>query len=689
MKKVKTTCVYCGTGCQVWLKIDNNGKVVDTKPVRDAFNPGHGKLCIKGWALHEFINSPDRLTDPMIRKDGNLVKVSWDEAIECVALKFKSIIKENPGNNRVLGFFSSAKCTNEENFVMQKFARAVCHTNSVDHCARLCHSSTVVGLGAAFGSGAMTNSIDEIKDADVLFIIGSNTLEGHPLIGTQLFYALKKGAKLIVADPRMIPISELAVESGGIAINHKPGTDVALLNGIMNVIINENLQDQDFIDKNCENYTVFRDEVMKMSPEKASEITGAPKQKIIESARIIGKAKTVSLLYSMGITQHTTGVDNVKSIANLQMLCGNIGKWATGVNPLRGQQNVQGACDMGALPNVFPGYQKVTDPQIREKFAKAWGIKTEEMDDPTGYTLIEMINEAYNGTIKAIWVMGENPMVSDPDINHVREALKKTFLVVQDIFMTPTAQLADVILPGASFAETDGTFTNTERRIQMVRRAIEPVGNAKADWKIISLVAKGMGYDGLTYSHVREINREITQLTPIYGGITWDRLLSDEKGLQWPCPDTSHPGTVFLHKDGKFTRGKGLFHAVKFKEPAEVPDEEYPFNLSTGRILWHFHTGTMTRRSPTLNERVPEGYVEINGLDAKALNIKDGEMVKVSSRRGEIEIKCKVTPRVMKGMVFIPFHFEEAAANVLTNPAFDPVAKIPELKTCAVNVKKV
>lgn len=689
MKKVKTTCVYCGTGCQVWLKIDNNGKVVDTKPVRDAFNPGHGKLCIKGWALHEFINSPDRLTDPMIRKDGNLVKVSWDEAIECVALKFKSIIKENPGNNRVLGFFSSAKCTNEENFVMQKFARAVCHTNSVDHCARLCHSSTVVGLGAAFGSGAMTNSIDEIKDADVLFIIGSNTLEAHPLIGTQLFYALKKGAKLIVADPRMISISELAVESGGIAINHKPGTDVALLNGIMNVIINENLQDQDFIDKNCENYSIFRDEIMKMSPEKTSEITGVPKQKIIESARIIGKAKTVSVLYSMGITQHTTGVDNVKSIANLQMLCGNIGKWATGVNPLRGQQNVQGACDMGALPNVFPGYQKVTDPEIREKFAKAWGIKTEEMDDQIGYTLIEMINEAYNGNIKAIWVMGENPMVSDPDINHVREALKKIFLVVQDIFMTPTAQLADVILPGASFAETDGTFTNTERRIQMVRRAIEPVGNAKYDWKIVGLVAKRMGYDGLTYSHVIEINREITQHTPIYGGITWDRLLSDEKGLQWPCPDTSHPGTVFLHKDGKFTRGKGLFHAVEFKEPAEIPDEEYPFILSTGRILWHFHTGTMTRRSPTLNERIPEGYVEINGLDAKALNIKDGEMVEVSSRRGEIKIKCKVTPRVMKGMIFIPFHFEEAAANVLTNPALDPVAKIPELKTCAVNVKKI
>ncbi len=688
MKKIKTTCVYCGTGCQVYLKVQD-GKVVATKPVRDGFNPGHGKLCIKGWNMHEFINSPERLTDPMIRKNGSLKKVSWDEAIQYVVDNFKKIMAEDPGNNRILACLSSAKCTNEENYVMQKFARAVLYTNNVDHCARLCHASTVAGLGSAFGSGAMTNSIDEIADADVIYITGSNTNEQHPLIGTQILEALDKGAKLVVADPRTIPLSELAVEHGGIAMTHRPGTDVALLNAIMNYIISNDLYDKNFVENYCENFEGLKKVVSEMTPAKAAKICGVNEKDIIEAAKIIADAKACSLIYSMGITQHSTGTDNVKSCANLQMLCGNVGKWATGVNPLRGQQNVQGACDLGALANVFSSYQKVVEADKREKMAKIWGIDASKMDDKVGLTVVEMMNAAVDGTLKCLWVMGENPMVSDPDINHVRKGLKKVFLVVQDIFMTPTAELADVILPAASFAETEGTFTNTERRVQMVRKAIEPIGNTKPDWEIVGLIAKAMGYNGLIYSHPKEIMDEINKTTPIYGGITWDRLEKNENGFQWPCPNPSHPGTIYLHKGGAFSRGKGFFNECPFIEPAELPDDEYPLILSTGRILWHFHTGTMSRRSPTLNARVREGYVEISKEDANDLGILDGEKVKVKSRRGEIATKAKITHRVKKGLIFIPFHFKEAAANVLTNPALDPIAKIPEYKVCAARIEKL
>ncbi len=687
-KKVKTTCVYCGTGCQLYLKV-KDGKVIDTKPVRDAFNIGEGKLCIKGWNVHEFIHHQDRLTDPMIRKNGKLEKVSWDEAIKYVADNFTRILKENPGNKRVLGCFSSAKCTNEENYAMQKFCRTVFKSNDIDHCARLCHASTVAGLAASFGSGAMTNSIDEIADADVIFIIGSNTNEQHPLIGRRILMALHKGAKLVVADPRTIPLSELAVDHDGIAMNHRPGTDVALMTGMMNVIINENLYNKEFVANNCENFDEFKAEVMKMTPEKAAEITGVKKEKIIAAARIIAKGKAVSLIYSMGITQHTTGVDNVKTTANLQMLCGNLGKRATGVNPLRGQQNVQGSCDVGALPNGYSGYQPVIDAANREKMAKAWGIDVKDMDDKVGLTVTDMINEAHNGTIKGLYVMGENPMMSDPDLHHVKEALSKVFLVVQDIFPTPTTEVANVVLPAACFAEKDGTFTSTERRVQLVNKAVSPPGNAKQDWEIIGLIAKTMGYNGLTYKHPSEILTEINKVTPSYGGITWARLNATDKGLQWPCPKEDHPGTGFLHKDGKFTRGKGHFFAIPFKEPAELPDKEYPLILSTGRMLWHYHTGTMSRRSPTLNARAPEGYVEVCPKDAVSWSIVDGEKVKVKTRRGEITVKAKVTDRVRPGLIFIPFHFEEAPANILTINAFDPVAKIPEFKVCSAKIVKI
>ncbi len=690
MKRVKTTCVYCGTGCQIYLIVDDKGKIVDTRPVMPPeFSPGNGKLCIKGWNVHEFVQHPDRLTDPMIRKNGKLEKVTWDEAIKYVADNFKKIMAEHPGDKRVLGCFSSAKCTNEENYAMQKFARTVFKTNNVDHCARLCHASTVAGLAASFGSGAMTNSIDEIADAEIILIIGSNTTEQHPLIGRRILEAQRKGGKLIVADPRSIPLGELAEERGGLVLHQRPGTDVAWMNAVMNVIISENLHNKEFIEKNTENFEEFKAEVMKMTPEIAQGITGIPKEKLIQCAHMIAKAKTVSLIYSMGITQHTTGVDNVRTTANLQMLCGNLGKRATGVNPLRGQQNVQGSCDMGALPNGFSGYQPVIDLPNREKMAKAWNIPVAEMDDKVGITVVEMLNSAHDGKLKGLYIMGENPMMSDPDTNHVLASLKKTFLVVQDIFPTPTTAVADVVLPAACFAEKDGTFTSTERRVQMVRKAVEPVGNAKPDWEIIGMIAKEMGYNGLSYKNVREIMDEVNKVTPSYAGITWDRLLTKEDGLQWPCKDPTHPGTKFLHADGKFTRGKGHFYAIPHKDPAEMPDKDYPFILTTGRILWQYHTGTMSRRSPTLNARAPEAYVEMNIEDTKKLGLADGEKVKVKSRRGEIEIKVKVTHRVSKGLIFIPFHFEEAPVNKLTIAALDPIAKIPEFKVCAAQVMKI
>jgi predicted molibdopterin-dependent oxidoreductase YjgC len=497
----------------------------------------------------------------------------------------------------------------------------------------------VVGLAAAFGSGAMTNSIAEIEDADCIFVTGSNTTSSHPLVATRIFRALEKGAKLVVADPRRI---QLALKADVYA-RQNLGTDVALLNGIMHVILKNNWQDQQFVD---------------------------------------AKAEAASIVYCMGITQHTTGVDNVKSLANLAMLTGNMGKEATGVNPLRGQNNVQGACDMGGLPNVYSGYQAVNVIDNQTKFEDAWNAK---LSDQIGLTIPFMLSGLADGSLKALYTVGENPMVSDPDIAHVEKALNNAeLLVVQDIFLTPTAELAHVVLPGTSFAEKDGTFTNTERRVQLVRKAIEPVGESKTDWEIIQEISNRFGYP-MNYGSAEEIMQEISSLTPSYGGITYERLQGD--GLAWPCPDKEHPGTKFLHKD-KFARGLGLFHAIEYQPPAEVVDEEYPFWLSTGRVHVHYHTGTMTRVSPTLHAEMPEGTLEMHPQDADKLGVRQGESVKVASRRGEITAKVTVTDRVGVGVVFMPFHFAETCANILTNPAHDPIAKIPEYKVCAVKVEK-
>ena len=528
----------------------------------------------------------------------------------------------------------------------------------------------------------MTNSQPEFdRDTNCFLIIGSNTSEGHPLIASRIMDAMEnRGAKLVVIDPRETQMARLA----DLYLRFRPGTDVAVINGLMNVIISEGLADDEYIAARTEGYEEMKAVVEEYTPERVEGISGIPADGLREAARIYATNRPSAIIYAMGITQHTTGTDNVKSCANLAMLCGNVGVAGGGVNPLRGQNNVQGACDLGALANVYPGYQKVVSPEVQEKFRKAWG-STSHLN--VGLTVTEMIDAAGDGRVRAMYVMGENPMVADPDVNHARQCLEQLeFLVVQDIFPSETAQLADVVLPGASFVEKDGTFTATDRRIQRVRKAIEPLDDAVPDWKIVCLLAEKMGASGFDFPSPKEVMDEIAQLTPIYGGVSYERL--EELGfLHWPVPTADHPGTPYLHKN-KFSRGLGHFHALEFKEAAELPDEEYPFVLTTGRLMFHWHTGTMTRRSEKLHQEVPEAYVEIHPDDAAQIGLNGGKRVRVASRRGEIELGVRVTKRIRPGVVFIPFHFAEAAANALTNAALDPTAKIPEYKVCAVKVEK-
>ncbi len=529
----------------------------------------------------------------------------------------------------------------------------------------------------------MTNSTPEFSQYTQCFLItGSNTTEAHPLVASHVLKARERGAKVIVIDPREVQIGRLA----DLYLRPRPGTDVAWLNGLMYVIITEELADQDFIEKRTEGFEEMWRVVQQYPPERVEEITGIPADDLRAAARMYARNRPAAILYAMGITQHTTGTDNVKSIANLAMLTGNLGIPGGGVNPLRGQNNVQGACDMGGLPNVYPAYQPVTSPEAKARFEAAWGV--EGLSDKVGLTVVEMINAAGEGRLRGLFVMAENPMLSDPDIHHARECLERLeFLVVQDIFLSETAQLAHVVLPGASFAEKDGTFTATDRRIQRVRKAVDPPGGAKADWEILCLLARRLGAPGFDFASPEEVMAEIARVAPSYGGVTYERL-DREGSLQWPVPSPDHPGTPYLHKE-KFTRGLGRFHAIEFQEAAELPDEEYPLILTTGRIMFQFHTGTMTRRSPKLEQEAPEPYVEMHPDDAARIGLDGARRVRVISRRGEIEVAVRITDRIRPGVVFIPFHYAEAAANALTHAALDPVAKIPEYKVCAVRVEPV
>ena len=525
----------------------------------------------------------------------------------------------------------------------------------------------------------MTNSMEDLEKAGCILVIGSNTTEGHPIVGLRIKQAVMKGdCKLIVAEPRHIRLCYYAEQW----IQQKPGTDVALLNGMMNVILSEGLADEEFIRQRTEGFEEFKKVVEEYTPERAADICGVEAEDIRRAARTFAAADSAAIVYAMGITQHTTGVDNVLTLANLAMLTGNLGKEGAGVNPLRGQNNVQGACDVGGLPNVFTGYQPVSDAAVRDKFEAAWGVGY--LPGNPGLTLMEMMDGAHKGDIEVLFIMGENPVISDPDTEHLKEALRRVdFLVVQDIFLTETARYADVVLPAASFAEKEGTFTNTDRRVQRVRKAVEPPGEARDDSWIIARISSRLQYDMGDVSAPR-VMEEIASLTPSYAGVSYERL-EKEGELRWPCPSEDHPGTPILHV-GRFTRGKGRFSPVEFKPPAELPDEEYPLILTTGRLLTHYHTGTMTRRVKALNELAPRNQVWVNPGDAEKLEIKEGQEVGLQSRRGAIRLEAKVTDKVGEGVVFVPFHFGESPANALTNPALDPVAKIPEFKVAAVRI---
>lgn len=675
VRKVRTSCAYCGVGCQLEMWV-HDGRLVKVDGADVV--PNYGSTCVKGRFGHDFVNSGERLRTPLVRRNGMLVQATWEEAIGRIASELDRI-RRSHGPDAIAGL-ASARVSNEENYLFQKMMRAAVGTNNVDHCARLCHASTVAGLAASFGSGAMTNSIAELEHASCILVTGSNTTETHPVIGTVVRKAVREhGAKLIVVDPRRIDL----VENATLWLRQRNGTDVAWINGMMNVIISEGLHDRRFIAERTEGFEDLERVVAQFTPERVEQITTIPAGLLREAARLYATSPSSSIIYSMGITQHVTGTDNVLSIANLSMITGQIGKPSSGVNPLRGQNNVQGACDVGALPNVFPGYQKVTDQAMQEKFEKAWG---RSLSGRNGLTVVEIMNEIERSGIRGLVIMGENPMVSDPNLAHVEKALQDVeFLAVMDIFMSETAAMADVVLPAASFAEKEGTFTNTERRVILLREVLPPPGEALPDWQIICRLSTALGYP-MNYSSAAEIMEEIASVTPIYAGIRHSRLTSE--GVQWPCPDQTHPGTRFLHKD-KFSRGLGKLHPVDFIPPDELPDEEFPLILSTGRILFHYHTGTMSRRIEALNEYAPGGYVEMSSADVLRLGLQDGGMARVTTRRGSIETEVRETDRVAEGSVFIPFHFVEAAANRLTNDALDPVAKIPELKVAACRIEPV
>jgi formate dehydrogenase major subunit/formate dehydrogenase alpha subunit len=712
-KSVATTCAFCGVGCQLDLNI-RDGRIIRVTTRPDS--PVNGlQLCVKGRYGYDFVGHADRLTRPQVRRyllEGrprpaggrdDWMPVDWETALNLVVEKLATIKAES--GPEAIAMLASAKCTNEENYLTQKFARQAIGSNNIDHCARLCHSSTVSGLALSFGSGAMSNTMDDIaRDAQALFIIGSNTTEQHPVFGTKLRQAvLQRGVPLIVADPRQIDITEFAT----LHLMHHPGSDVALINGIMRIVIENGWHDRKFIESRCEGFEEFHAAILPYTPERVSEITGVPVKKLQRAADIMGRHHPMAVIWSMGITQHTTGVLNVLALANLQMLLGNMGVSGGGVNPLRGQNNVQGACDVGALPNLFPGYQSVADEAAQDKFTAAWQLEAVGWtpDQPSGFslqntpglTVTEMTDLAGTGKIRGLYIIGENPAMTDPDVGHAQKCLAACeFVLLQEIFPSETSAIADVLLPGVSWAEKSGTFTNTERRIQLVRQAIDPVEEARPDWIILADLARRMiqresripigPHAAWQYKDPSEIMKEIAALTPSYGGVSYHRLERGDR-LHWPAPDPDRPGTPILHI-GRFTRGKGKFHITENIPPQEMPDDEYPLILTTGRVLYHWHGAEMTRRAEALLELYPETVVEISPEDAAKAGLNGKTVVRIKSRRGEMVAKALITDRVCPGLIFGNFHFPGAQnVNNLTIEALDPVAKIPEYKACAVRIE--
>ncbi len=689
---VLSTCPFCGVGCQVNLHVKDDHIYRVDAPFDTA--PNYGMLCVKGRFGIDYTMHPSRLTVPLIRENvdeprsvpSKWREASWDEALDLVADRLAAIVDQYGGD--AIATYACAKSTNEENYLFQKFVRAVLGTNNVDHCARLCHAGSVTGLQLAIGSSAMSNSIAEMEHLDTFIVTGSNTTETHPVISNFLKRAVRQnGAKLIVIDPRQIELTDFAT----LWLRHNVGTDVALWQAMAHVVVAEKLYNQDFIARRTEGFDTYVESLEECTPEWAEQITGVPAEDIRQAARMYATAGAAAVYWGMGISQSSHGTDNTLAVANLALMCGHLGKPQTGLNPLRGQNNVQGCSDSGGLPNVYTAYQPVTDEAVRRKFEQEWGGIS--LSPTPGLTVTEMVDGALDGQIRAMFVMGENPLMSEPNLSHARHALEQLdFIVCQDIFLNETGEVADVILPAVSFAEKDGTFTNSDRRVQRVRTAIPAPGQARPDWQIICDIARRvetrLGFAasaGWDYAHPSDVWEEMRRVTPDFYGITYERI-DREGGVHWPCPALDHPGTPYLFED-TFPRGRGKFWALDYGTLSELPDPEYPFALSTGRVLYHWHGGTMTRRS-SLDAIWPEAAVEMHPADADRMDLHTGDWVKVSSRRGAITLRALVTGRSPEGVVFIPFHFAEAAANVLTNDLIDPRAKIPDYKICGVKVEK-
>jgi formate dehydrogenase major subunit len=687
--KVKSVCPYCGVGCAIEYRV-SHGQIAYVKGLEEGF-ANLGRLCVKGRYGYDYVNHDERLTSPLIRRAdrpkrekgyadpaSQFREATWDEALDLCARTFARIKAET--GPRSLAGFGSAKASCEDNYLFQKLVRAVFGTNNVDHCTRLCHASSVAALMETIGSGSVSNPFNDVALADVCLVIGSNTTENHPVAATFIKQAAKSGrTTLIVADPRRPDLARQARWY----VRFKPGTDVALLNGLMHVILRENLHNPKFVAERTEGFEALKAKVKEYPPEAASKITGVPAGTIEEVARAYARARNAMIFWGMGISQHTTGTDNARCLISLCMLCGQVGRPGTGLHPLRGQNNVQGASDVGLIPMVYTGYQSVKDPAVRGKFEKAWGVP---LDPDPGLTVVEIMHAVLEKKIRAMYMMGENPFLSDPDQNKVRKALATMeFLAVQDIFLTETAEFADVVLPAAAFPEKTGVYINTNRQVQLARRAVPAPGQARDDWRVVADVSRRMGYP-MEYASESAIWDEIARLTPPFAGISHARLESE--ALIWPVPTAESRGTPVIF-DRDFPRGRGRFVPCDWAPPDELPDRRYPFVLNTGRLLEHWHTGTMTRRAKALDAIQPVAYAEMNPGDLKALRLKNRGRARVASRRGEIEIEVRASTSVSRGSVFIPFHFKEAAANVLTNPALDPIGKIPEFKFCAVSVTPV
>jgi len=684
-KRVITTCPYCGVGCQIELLVQD-GLIVRSNGV-EGVSPNDGRLCVKGRFGYEFVHSGDRLTKPLIKRNGRFEEASWDEALNLIAEKFTAI-KEKYGPDSLAGY-ASAKCTNEDNYLFQKFIRTVFGTNNIDYCTRLCHASTVTAMLKAIGDGAGSNPIEDFESVDCLFVTGNNIIDTHPITATYVKRGAAKGQKIIVVDPKWTPLVRYAT----VWLQPKLGTDVALLNGLCHIIIEKGWMDREFIERRVEGGMEAFEELKKLvaayTPSRVASITSVPEEKLELAARLYATSPTSMIATGMGMSQQVTGTHNVFSLINMMLITGQVGRERCGINPPRGQNNVQGATDVGCSPVNFPGYIQVLNDDNRRKVAGVWGVPFESLSARPGLTTVEIMQAAYDGRIRAMYIMGENPMISDPNLNHTQDALEKMeFVVVQDIFHTETTPFADVVLPASSWAEKEGTFVNSDRRVLRVRKAVECPGEAREDWKIIHELAARMGKPMPAYRNESEIFDELAKVTPIMTGISFERL---EKGsIQWPCPHHDHPGTPTLYLERFNTpAGRGKLFPVEYTPQNERIDGEFPLMLNSGRLLYHYHTATMTRRTKALRDFVNEAFVLMHPNDAARELITEGSRVRIESRRGVIETTARISEEVLEGEVFMPWHFTESQVNRLTRDELDPYSKIAPFKLSAVRVKRI